>query len=342
MPFDLPLNHKFACIALENAGVDPALRDPLNLGGDLQIIFEPPFPLGGVWTEWLGSLQIEQLERSNMVLIAHRLSAAPGVLDGENAALRQQVLSLCYAMFLIEVFHYDSGLVFTGADVDGAPNVRQVSRLERFYRPNRVTIARLSHANLMSAARVAAGMQTVHSGTGQSLRLRSGFHAWVRGMMEYQGDERLHQFIRSVEAVVMPPKGNGTAIFAHRCQLFAGTSAPVQPLLKELYKLRNAAEHHNLFTQVLAPYPAAQHERIALERTYQSQALASDVYRRIFLDAALQAHFATDAAICFRLFLTRSGDKTGTIGPAETPGLSGIRFAHRQELGAQLGDYLHE
>jgi len=35
MPFTLPPNHKFACVALENAGVDPTLRNPLNLGGDL-------------------------------------------------------------------------------------------------------------------------------------------------------------------------------------------------------------------------------------------------------------------------------------------------------------------
>ena len=95
----------------------------------------------------------------------------------------------------------------------------------------------------------------------------------VAGMMEYHGDERLHQFIRAVEAVVMPPKGKGTALFAHRSQLFAGTSAPVKPLLKELYELRNSAEHHSLFTQILVSYPQVQHERIALERTFQAQVL---------------------------------------------------------------------
>lgn len=297
MPFALPPNHKFACVALENAGVDPTLRNPLNLGGDLQIIFEPPFPLNGVWQEWLGSLQVEQMERSSLVLMAHRISANPNVLDGENSALRQQVVGLCYSIFLTEVFHYDSGLILTGANVGGTVSVRQVSRLEKLYRPNHVATTRLSQANLLSAGHISVGTQAVHAVRGQHLRLRSGFHAWLRAMMEYNGDERLHQFIRATEAVVMPPKGKGTAIFAHRSQLFAGTSAPVQPLLKELYELRNSAEHHNPFVSVLTAYPSTQHERIALERVYQSQLLASDIYRKIFLDPALQAQFGTDTAI---------------------------------------------
>ena len=180
MPFALPLNHKFACVALENAGVDPGLRNPLSLGGDVMIMFEPPFPLDGVWQGWLGSLQVEQLGRSNIVLIANRISASPDVLDHENEDLRQQVISLCYAMFLLEVFHYDSGLVLTGANAGGTVSVRQVSRLEKLYRPNRVAIARLDQANLLTAGRVAVGMRTVHAGRGQYIRLRKGFHSWLQ------------------------------------------------------------------------------------------------------------------------------------------------------------------
>ena len=231
------------------------------------------------------------------MLFAHNVSATPEVLDAENEALRQQVLCLCYALFLIEVFHYDGGLILSGANVGGTVSVRQVSQLERFYRPNGAKTVRLTHAELLTAARAAAGMQSVHAGHGHHGRLRKGFHAWLRGMMESHGEERLHQFVRAVEAVVMPPKGRSTNIFAHRCQLFAGNTAPAVSLLKELYELRNSAEHHNPFTQVLGAYPTGDHERIALRRAYQAQVLASDVYRRIFLDPQLLAHFSADASI---------------------------------------------
>jgi hypothetical protein len=233
IPFVLPIGHKFACVALENAGVDHARHNPIDLGGNLWILFEPPFPLGEAWQGWLGSLQVQHLERSNVVLFAHNPSASPEVLDGENETLKQQVVSLCYAVFLTEVFHYDGGLVLTGANVSGTVDVRQVSPLERLYRPNQVMIAGHNQTSLLAAARVATGMQAVHAGLGHHDRLRKGFHAWLRGMMEYYGEERLHQFIRAVEAVILPPKGESTKKFAHRCQLFAGNSAQAKSLCSE-------------------------------------------------------------------------------------------------------------
>lgn len=295
--YSLPVDHKFACVALENVGIDRALRDPIDLGNGMWLLFEPPFPLDDHWRSWLGSIRAENLERTNLTLFLHAPSAAPGVLDGENEQLRQSVLRICYGLFLIDVFHHDGGLIMSGANVDGAISIRQVAQLEPLYRPSRVRIARLDRTSLLNAARVADGMGIVHSGSGHHERLRKGFHAWLRGMMEYYGDERLHQFIRAVEAVVKPPKGRGTKMFAHRCQLFAGNSAQGVSVLRELYELRNTAEHHNSLGAVLPSCSGAALDRMTLRRAYQAQVLAIDVYRQIFLDPQLQQHFAEDATI---------------------------------------------
>ncbi len=297
MPFPLAVSHKFACVALENASLDRTLHDPIDLGDGMWILFESPFALDSAWTEWLGSIRARDLEHTNLALVAHTHSQTPGVLDHENESLRESVLCLLYGLFLTEVFHHDGGMVLTGANVDGTVSIRQVSHLETLYRPNRVRIARLDRESLLTAACTAAGMRAVHAGHGHHERLRKGFHAWLRGLMEYHGEERLHQFIRAVEALVIPPIGRSTSSFAHRCQLFAGNSAPVVALLRELYELRNAAEHHNGFNRVLTAYPPGDHERVALRRSYQSQVLACDAYRRIFLDPLLQAQFANDSDI---------------------------------------------
>ncbi len=190
MPFPLPVNHKFTCVALENVSVDRTLRDPIDLGDGIWILFEPPFPLDHAWREWLGSIRAQNYERTNLALIAHAHSARPVVLDHANEALRQPVLSLCYALFLIDVFHHDGGLIISGANVDGTVNIRQVAHLETLYRPNGVRIARLDRASLLTAVCVAAGMRVVHAGHGHHERLRKGFHAWLRGVMEYNGEER--------------------------------------------------------------------------------------------------------------------------------------------------------
>ncbi len=157
MPFPLPVNHKFTCVALENVSVDRTLRDPIDLGDGIWILFEPPFPLDHAWREWLGSIRAQNYERTNLALIAHAHSARPVVLDHQNEALRQPVLSLCYALFLIDVFHHDGGLIISGANVDGTVNIRQVAHLETLYRPNGVRIARLDRASLLTAVCVAAG-----------------------------------------------------------------------------------------------------------------------------------------------------------------------------------------
>jgi len=297
MPFHLPVGYKFACIALENAGIERQLRDPIDLGDGRLILFEPPFPLAEPWRTWLGSIRAETMERVSLTLFVYAPSRIPTILDAENEALKQIVLTFCYAVFLVEVFHHDGGMILTGANVEGNVTVRQVSQLEPLYRPNGVLAEPLDRQALMDAARIADGMRIVHDGLGHHERLRKGFHAWIRGLMEYNGDERLHQFIRAVEAAVMPPKGKSTSVFAHRCQLFAGNTASNKALLGELYELRNTAEHHNTFAQVLTAYQPEHHEQTELRRTYQAQALASDVYRRIFLDPQLQASFATDTDI---------------------------------------------
>ena len=260
------------------------------------LLFEP-FPLDDTWRGWLGSLRAESLERTNLTLFAHAPSAAPRILDSENESLQQSVLRLCYALFSMDVFHHDGGQIMSGSNVDGTVSIRQVAKLDSLYRPNGVRIARLDRTSLLTAALVADGMEVVNFGRGRHERLRSGFHAWLRGITEYYGDERLHQFIRAVEAVVKPPKGKSTRLFAHRCQLFAGNSVQAVSVLRELYELRNTAEHHNPLATVLPRCAGAALERMTLRRAYQAQVMASDVYRRIFQDARLQQHFSTDANI---------------------------------------------
>ena len=297
MPFALPVGHKFACIALANAGVARELREQLDFGDGLWALLGPPFELDDTWHKWLGSIQAETLTRSNLVLLAHRASERPEILDGENAALRQDSLSLFYALFLKEVFHFDGGLVLSGANVGGEVGVRQVSHLEQHYRPAQVHPAQITRACLLQSARVAAGLRTVHTPGARNDRLRRGFHAWIRGIQEYYGDERLHQFVRTVETVVKPARGKSRRQFVHRCQLFAGTSKKSANLLGELYDLRSWAEHLHSLDQGLARYRRSVREGIALRRAYQAQLLASNVYERIFADDNLRVLFATDADI---------------------------------------------
>lgn len=295
MPFEIKNADKYACIALENSGTVAELVDPIDLGDGCWALFAPPFPLDDTWRKWLGSLQSQDFERSNLFLFAIAPSKTPQVMDAENEALSEKVLALFYGLFLHDVPFYEGGLALSGANVEGRIDVRRVNKLESFYRPPGVRRAPIDEPWLRSAHIAAIGIQSVHAVKGQCERLRRGFHAWLRALMEYYGDEKLHQSVRAVEAVAKTEQGRSLRLFVHRGQLFAGNNSKAQTLLQELYLLRNAAEHMNPFQPVLAKY-APDIDAVASLRVYQALTLANVVYSRILTDPKLQQTFASDAS----------------------------------------------
>jgi hypothetical protein len=295
MPFEIKNADKYACIALENVGTVAGLTDPIDLGDGFWALLAPPFPLDATWRAWLGSLQSQDFERSNLFLFAIAPSKSPQVMDAENEALSKRVLALFYGLFLHDVAFCEGGLALSGAKVEGRIDVRRVSKLEPFYCPPGVRWARIDEPWLRSARAAAIGIQSVHAAKGQYERLRRGFYAWLRAWMEYYGDEKLHQSVRAVEAVIKTEQGRSLRLFVHRGQVFAGNNWKARTLLKELYLLRNAAEHMNPFQPVLAKY-APDIDAVAPLRVYQGLKLANVVYSRILTNPKLQQTFASDAS----------------------------------------------
>ncbi len=224
MPFDLPIGYKFACFALEGIGLDMESSAPLNLGDGLWVVFGPPFELDGAWRKWLGSLEVDRLQRCNVTLLAISPSKHPEVLDAENQTLSQRALSLFYGLFMVEVFRYDGGIALSGANIDGRVDVRQTSRITEHYPLAQFQFASLRTVHFRRMARIAEGIRAVHIPGTETNRLQRGFHAWIRAVQELYGDERLHQFVRAIEAVVKPNEGSGRKHFVLRSQLFVGES----------------------------------------------------------------------------------------------------------------------
>lgn len=298
MPFALPLGHKFGSLCLVNAAVDRDLRERvLNLPENVSAIFGPPFEIEAHWREWLGSVRVENLAQTSLALLAHTQSNHPEILDGENEALLKTTSSIFYGLLMAEVFHHDSGLLLSGANTEGVISVRQVIDLEPHIRPNGVHVRRISEIALQRAVNIGAGLRATHLPAPHYARLQSGFRAWLRGVREYYGGDRLHQFVRSVEAIVKPEIGRSEALFIHRCQIFAGSSDAARQTLRELYQLRSQTEHMNTIDIVLANYDPAHREIIGSQRAYQSQLLANSVYERIVTTPRLQAFFDSDAHI---------------------------------------------
>ncbi|HXM21407.1 MAG TPA: hypothetical protein VN948_09105 [Terriglobales bacterium] len=294
MPFEIPRNNKFACVCLVFAAVDHRQREPIVLGDGLCGTFGTPFELDDAWRDWLGTVKTQNLQNVSLGLLAHRESVRLDVLDGENQALIDAALSLFYALLMVEIFHHDGGFVVSGANNGGEIRVRQITDLGPHLRPNGARVSAVNMATLESAAVIASGIRAMYSAAEPSERLRQGFRAWLRGIRESIGADRLHEFVRATEAVVKPQVGRTEAQFVHRCQLFSGTSDAARTIVRELYQLRSQTEHMNNFEPVLANYPVNDRDALALRRAYQAQLLGSSVYKRLLTTVALRVHFASD------------------------------------------------
>ena len=299
MPFDLPVGHKFSCLSLEGVSFDTSeLRGhPIDLGDGLWIVFGPPFELSKSWRDWLGSLEVDRLQHCSLSLLAIAPSHSPGVLDTENQKLTERAFSLFYALFMVEVFAYRGGIGLSGANVEGHVEVRQTTRLVDQPALGFFRFVDLRLVHFRRASHIAAGIRAMHSPGVETTRLQRGFHAWMRAIRELYADERLHQFVRAIEAVVKPSEGKGRKHFASRGQLFVGESAQNETMLTEIFNMRGAAEHLNSVVDALETYPPKNRPVIRKQRLCQAQLLASFVYERILGDPALRATFTLDDKI---------------------------------------------
>jgi hypothetical protein len=145
---------------------------------------------------------------------------------------------------------------------------------------------------------------------GESIALRSAcadmdsqkgdFRRVVRGLnalfqaLKETGQDRFHQFVRSLEALIFPEVGKIKGQFTHRCQTFARAGSDTQSILNEAFDMRSDIDHLHEWDQAVQSYPAGQREHVCWQRTRQMEHLACFAYSRILPDAALQNHFRTD------------------------------------------------
>jgi hypothetical protein len=296
MPFTVPAGAKFSCVVSEYARFNANLADDLDLGNGLWAVFRFPFDLGGHWREWLGSVRSDWIQRSNFLLFAVGMEGDPNILDNGNETLKDRVFGFLYGLHMQETVDLGHKVLLRGAHTENGIDIRSASDISALYTPRGAHTIPIARNQLEVAAAVESGLRTILYGQSYH-RLRRGFYAWTQGLMQYRGDQRLHQFVRSVEAIVKPEAGRNLRLFAHRGQLFAGTNAEAKDLLEELYELRSCAEHMNDFVQVLNGYPADERDQIGSLRAFQAERLAGSVYTRLLTTAALLPSFADDDSI---------------------------------------------
>jgi len=287
---------KFALMAVEDVYTDFPDGKAYNhqLSDGIWILARIPAAIDAYWKEWIGTIRLERLENSNLIMIVSEGNTSPQVLDEHHEKLKKRLSQTFCLLQLSGVLEYRGANLLCGSFFDGKSEIRQMSEVPFFYQTRGYTRTPVTIKRLEKAVHLRNGVEEMDSAPNDFKRLKWGLRVIVDGLQKEHGQERIHHFVRSLEALILPEIGKTKRHFTHRCQRFAKASANTTQILEEAFELRSMAEHLNDWEQALESYPIDDREIVALHRTRQMEQLATFAYSRLLESDTIRNHFINE------------------------------------------------
>jgi hypothetical protein len=290
----LPQYSKFALVAVTHC--DRRIQDRLDLPNGTIVLPNAAGILDEQWRQWLGELRTNDVEQANLIFLRHVHSAEPNVLDHENERLTQEVSDIFGLLQFTGTPSYMRAMFLTGTVEADRLNIRQIGNVRDFYRPVGVRSTSVTSARLQSAENCARRWWEILASS-KFKRFIRGSNILMEALHEYYGQERLHQCVRALEALILPVTGSTRTQFIHRCQTFTRANQKHVEMLGEIFDMRSDVEHVHEWDRSLEHYSVTDRQSIAKHRTRQAQALALTVYSRVLSDSAISQIFESDGSL---------------------------------------------
>ena len=295
---------KYALVGLEvNQEGAPA---PEQIAPNLWVLTTTTFDVPETWRGWLGSIRADEVAGCNLFLVSKLASATPDVLDGENQALQQRVGNFYVGLLLSAMFSpAHKPVMLTGARRNGEVGVRQQSNLDRplpqVIRP--YPPVRTDDILLGAQLGEKLGAMQAEMGPDEHSRLFRTLHIYVQTRAMEEHLDRIHQYCRCIEGLILPAIGKTRRQFKSRSELFIGPTH--HELTGALYDVRSHVEHLH---EYLYLEPFDRNVRIDLvEKEAILEYIARTALVRIISNEALWPHFVNTAAL--KEFWSLSRDK---------------------------------
>jgi len=254
-----------------------------------------PVVPGEHWEKWLGELAFRGI-RASMVLTG----TAPQPKTGHfvNDELVEKFKCLTFGLILQGVPDYREAYLIAGANETGDPDVRHFGYARVYYPARASKPLRVGRPELERAVFLAARLENIDNKGEDWRRLRRAIDALSKGSAEpYLQDERIHQFVRSLEGLILPRKAKTESQFIHRSQTFAIANANNATALKEIFGIRSKVEHLHHALDALQGASSEEKEDLLYRRNRQVDELARFAISRILEDDGLREIFRTEASI---------------------------------------------
>src|SRR5215207_6169165 len=200
----------FACLALRTY-VSRELPRSTKLASGVYVATEMPFVIDDFWRENIGKIESDRIARCNLFILAQTESHA-----STSKYLLDLVSTRHYGLLLQGRGYCEGGISLFGSNTDAGRRVTAFGQLPNYYKPHKVLPPDIDGDTLAATNGFCGGFDVMYANQlnaahlePEYLRLRKGFHAFWSALQQAPVHERLHQFVRAIEAVVKPKQYNG-------------------------------------------------------------------------------------------------------------------------------------
>ena len=285
---------KYALVGLD-VNIDGHLRSE-KITPNLWVLADTTFDFPPHWQEWLGSIRAEEVEGCNLFLLSKLASLTPEVLDAENPKLLRHVQNFYVGLLLASTFApAHKPIMLTGSRRDGEIDVRQqhnfdspVPCLFRRYPP-------VVPEDIRLAAQLGQKLDALATTPlpGSHLRLFRTLHIYTKARTNGEILDRLHQYCRCIEGLILPSAGKTRRQFKSRTELFIGPRH--HDIMGELYDIRSAVEHLHENRYLESFDRAIRLDLVKKEAIVEH--VARTAIARIVGDDTLLSHFANTSTL---------------------------------------------
>ena len=266
------------------------------LAPELAVLTRTAFKMPPHWQEWLGTIRAEEVEDCDLFILTKCKSRQPAVLDGENQMLQRRVRSFYIGLLLASTFATaHKPVILTGSREDEEIGVRQTADLDSPVPNDFRPYPEVTFAEFEEAGRIAGQLELANSvARGPShWRLLRELHLYTETRAERDLLDRVHQYTRCVEGLLLCDPGKTGKQFKSRSELFIGPGH--HEMMGQIYDMRSKVEHLHE-DQLLEPF-----DRLVRLDIMKKEAIIEHLIRttlnRIVSNTALWAHFANRAAL---------------------------------------------
>lgn len=288
---------KFAAIALRSK--TSRLTQQVDVSDGFTIYPGLPYATDSeqFWRESLGTLRFDEIWNANLVFVSTVPAQTIDLFGEDNKDANDKAFEHWYSFLLIGVPHCERINAFTGALRDGRAKLQQVGKIPLFYPCPGTPGLEVDKQTALRETPILNALLDVYAQRGHWKRLKKGFKIFTKGISEKSSYDRVHQFVRSMEALIISVKGGTEKRFIHRCQTFCSASSGARQILKELYVLRSRVEHLEDWDDLFPDVDENGEIQTLQNMARQAEFLARHTYSLILQSPELLNHFKDDKSL---------------------------------------------